>query len=263
MKNIICYCAGGLGNRLKPLASCYILAKQKNTNLIICWDNTSIRCMAKFEELFKNDFNIITSDKLHTYENITIVGNKTAMHNDATHNNIFGLRDLVLKYNMQDHVTFNTDNLLVYRDTFLMEYDYKPFFKSLEPIDAIQSKIDYFSDKLQLNKNVIGVHIRGTDFNTDISVWETQIKNIKDKIFLCSDDESIENHFKKFSNVVVRDEKSYVSKLHKNKNWSKNVLTTSENVQDGLVDLYLLAKTNLKIYNKTSAFVHLIKEFEV
>ena len=47
MKKIICYCSGGLGNRLKPIASCWAIANLTGRELVVVWEPT-LRCMAPF-----------------------------------------------------------------------------------------------------------------------------------------------------------------------------------------------------------------------
>ncbi|MCP4748729.1 MAG: glycosyltransferase [Desulfobacteraceae bacterium] len=47
-KTIICYCAGGLGNRLKPMASCWAISRLTGRRLKILWRKDDLRRQVGF-----------------------------------------------------------------------------------------------------------------------------------------------------------------------------------------------------------------------
>ena len=67
--------------------------------------------------------------------------------------------------------------------------------------------------------------------------------------------------YEKYKNkVILNSDKKYAEKNDKNKEgWINNSLLTKEAVIDGVIDMYLLSKTNFKIYNKTSSYAQLVK----
>ena len=60
-------------------------------------------------------------------------------------------------------------------------------------------------------------------------------------------------------NIIVREKNSFVEKYDINKGWINNVLTTEESVVEGLIDIYLLSKTNFLHYNSESTFAKIVK----
>ena len=69
MKTIINYSTSGLGNRLRPLSSCYAISKHSGRKLKAYWDNiTPNGCLAPWHELFDNEFDVVKGWFLDNYK---------------------------------------------------------------------------------------------------------------------------------------------------------------------------------------------------
>lgn len=273
MKRIINWCSGGIGNRLRPLATCYAISKETQRVLSMCWHPT-MRCMAEFKDLFKNDIETLSYDDLSKLDNVSIYSEVSYIQHDASLNNNSTLLNLMNKFGCKslgqtpDIRNDTADNIIVYDNNFFGNYNKdteKQFLKSLIPIDSIQKNIDEFLLNCKLDKSWIGVHARGTDFEPGgVSVHSYVNKmvsyNINQRFFVCSDSEEYEKYIK--DNVLSSEfyrKKSYVYKNNNAQGWTNNVMTPKESVQEAVVDLYLLSKTEIKIYNGNSTFVEIAK----
>jgi hypothetical protein len=118
----------------------------------------------------------------------------------------------------------------------------------LKPNTYIQSIVDDFVNKNFLNKKIIGVHIRGTDYKFyHLDLYVKQIKKYYkdfDMIYVASDNEESINHIKNnFDNVI-----SYQTDIRA-KNINDNVLCSNlsndkkvKHGQDVFVECILLSK---------------------
>lgn len=275
MKTIICYCSGGLGNRLKPLASCYYLSLLTNRQLMIVWEPT-LRCLAPFESLFQNNIHKINESDLRNLNNTKVYCPQDAADYEYNLNKLRGLKDLVARCGSEvidtnKIIKDNTENIIVFSNTSLPDLSHenqKSFFLYyLKPLESIREKVMRSWIDLQINSDFIGVHARGTDFeaagiNANYYLDRMSLYSSYD-FFVCSDSKEYEEFIKEKDgrNVVIRTNKIYVSKKHDG-SWSNNVYTPTESVQDSMVDLLLLAKTNFCIYHPTSSFAHLVELFK-
>lgn len=279
---IINYCSGGLGNRLKPLSSCYALSQIFNLELFICW-SSNYRCAAKFNELFKNNVNIIEKEQILDLKNCDVFCSAF----DAKHVNILFAEDTLLKMiekfgtKVNDNnktpilnafdLDIDTGNLLIFNNTFIngIEDNFnKKFIKNLIPTDMINEKIENLTKILGLNKEIIGVHARGSDFFNEYSVNfydkfidKHIVENKNSVFFVCSDDIEFEQYlYEKYrGKIILNTNKFYAQKNNISNNWEDNTHLSKQATIDGIVDLYLLSKTNFKIYHEKSTFSHLIK----
>jgi len=275
MKKIICYCSGGLGNRLKPMASCYVLSLLTNRQLVIVWEPT-LRCMAPFNSLFSNAMPHIEEKSLNTLYNVKIFCPDGAADYESNLNNVYGLRDLARRVgtsllDTKAIINEHSENIIVFSNTFLPDISiasHKSFFMYFLKINRdIVDKVDAFWKESGLTKDFTGVHARGTDFedsgiNADYYLNTMSCLSSVD-FFVCSDSKEYEQYIKEKDgrNVVIRSDKKYVSKS-KNGIWSNNVYTPTDSVQDSLIDLLLLARTNFQIYHPNSSFAHLVEYFK-
>jgi hypothetical protein len=267
MQFIINYASGGLGNRLKPLGSCYIVSQQTNRQLTMTWD-LAPACSANFNVLFKNDIPIIDLKSLDPAE-VSIYSEPEWIEHDFRLNGSPNLYNLYSKSGCKNLSRCNemlTDTkkyIIVYSNTVLQGFEQiQPFIKLLQPIDELNKKINHFITLNNIDKNTIGVHARGTDFSgMSANSYIPAMKHFTNKFYVCSDSKEIEFNIKnEFGNRVIVREKRYVDKYNKSSStWVNNILRTSDSVQDAVVDLYILSKTNFQIYNKDSSFAEIAK----
>ena len=271
MKRIINWCSGGVGNRLRPLAACHSFAKQTGRTLAACWQPTT-RCMTYFHDLYENEIELLEFKDIANLESVSIYSEKEYIVHDAKLNGNQTLFNLMTKYGHKSlantgQINHDTaDNIIVYDNNFFAGADAQlahSFIKQLIPLVEIQHKIGNFLKETALDKSWIGVHARGTDFESRGISAETYVKKMNSypqkKFFVCSDSLEYEQYVtSKIPNSIFNKKQAYVGKSHAGE-WDNNVMTPKESVQDSLVDMYLLAKTDFLIYREDSTYAEIIK----
>ena len=271
-KTIISYASGGLGNILLPLASCKLIAKKTNRKLIVCWEPT-FACMATFQDLFEEDVQVITKNELINFKDVKIYGD---LHDISFDSSLFennSLNSLKSKFLTLPVPNFNLNdseqNVIVYHNNILPSLDRNEViqeFKNFTWNKDFLIKINQLVSELHIDANVIGAHVRGTDFSEGIQEYANAISSIlhfqKDKkIFLCSDSEEWENKLLEMfpNNIIIRPKKASVVKRNENiDTWSNNILRSTDSVMEAVIDMHLLSKTSFMIYNKNSSFSQMI-----
>ena len=270
MKYIINYSSGGLGNRLIPLSCIMELCEKLNRGVGVIWPET-IRCMGHFKNLFSNNITEFKLNNLNPSETV-IYTNWEFITHDALLNNNDDLLNLSYTCevkslnNLSEIYTEEKKYVVIYHNTSFLEFDSIPKqLKLLQVTDYIKNKIDDIVNYYKIDKSIIGIHARSTDFiNENLSKYTQIIKNIllnnpESKILFCSDDitweTSIKNQFPE--NIIIRQKKDYVKKLNETLGWVNNVYTSEESTIEGLIDIYLLSKTDFLHYNPDSTFAKL------
>lgn len=269
---IINYASGGLGNRIKPLATCAFIAKMTGRKLGTCWVPT-MRCQTNFHDLFENEIELFDHTQLTQLSHASIYSERPYIDHDSSLNNNHGLKFLSQRFRVNPLSTTRniivdpSPNIIVYNNDFLDGYQYSEVIKEIHgliPLEPLRKKVDEFAKENGINRSVIGVHARGTDFEPGGITVNTYIEKMRMidnnlRFFVCSDsidyEQAIKAEFK--DRVIFRRKDSYVYKENSNGSWQNNVQTPKESVQDSLVDLYLLARTNFKIFHQDSTFAHL------
>ena len=84
MGKIINWCSGGMGNRLRPLSTCYTIHKTYDRQLGYCWQ-PSPGCQAKFNDLFIKDdeWYDLSYDEITSLEDVSIYSEVEYIINDA------------------------------------------------------------------------------------------------------------------------------------------------------------------------------------
>lgn len=273
VKRLIAYMSGGLGNRLKPLASCMWYARQTNRELVICWP-TFLRCLASYSDLYQTPIQQITLLELEKLQDVKMYIPQDAADYEFNLNGTNSLRKLYYTYggteltqirNMRHQ---NQENIVVFANGFLPGVSYednKECLQSLEPIDTIRHMYHKFQCEFPIDKSFIGVHARGTDFEDGGATVHRYIDQMlalgeDKKFFVCSDSPEYEHVIQEnVKNVLFRKKNNNVYKQNPSQIWSNNVLTSPESVQEALVDLMLLADTDLQVYHPNSSFADLAK----
>lgn len=276
MKKIINYCSGGLGNRLKPLASCYAISQLTGRKLETYWQPTR-RCGGIFDKLFTNKIDNIEKDWLHAVTNAKIYSYQSYIDHDASVYGNTQLQQLSHKFpvapltSCADILNDPTETIIVYDNGFLPGIDEAKtteFFRVLDPNQRIKDSVAKFCAENNINKTVIGVHARGTDFEPSGVNAEHYLNMIRNnikpgrKFLLCSDSNEYETHIKEAfpNNIIVRAKGNYVTKAQQNGSWVNNVETPHESVEEALIDIYSLVETSFMLYNNASTFAHLVTE---
>lgn len=270
MGYIINYSSGGLGNRLIPLSCVMELSEKLYRKIGVIWPQT-IRCMGQFKNLFSTEITEFEIKNLDPSETVIYTNREYIMH-DASLNNNHDLLNLshlcqVKGLNQLDEVYVeNKKYILIYHNTsFLDSKSISKQLKSLRVTDYIKNKIEDFVEINKINKDVIGIHARSTDFmGEDLLEYSRKIENIlsnksDSKIFFCSDNVEWESNIKNqfTENIFIRQKNDYIKKFNNNLGWINNVYTSEDSTIEGLIDAYLLSKTNFLFYNPESTFAKL------
>jgi len=278
-KAIINYSTSGLGNRLRPLASCYAISKQTGRKLIAYWDNvTPNGCLAKWEELFKNELQVISLEELKQLDDCLLFSETDGVgHGYEREYQKFGrnaLKYLASKYpalpKSNFDYSYDNKNIIIYDNNFQPKVninDSYEFIQNLIPIKEIQEKIDYYTNELKLNKDIIGIHARGTDFGDYLDQYIYVIQHVLNQnpsqmFFLSTEDPIYENTIKeKFGdNIIIRKKNNYIIKDdYKPWNDHNSFSITKEHAQEAVEDIFLLSKTDIQIYHPLSTFCEIAK----
>lgn len=238
--NLIPY--GGLGNRMRTISSVYKYALEHGHELVVYWNRQK-----DFNQSFQNLFRPIS--------NLKVVDHYIGFNNNNPYKlNLFMPRLFDIILNRKSHYFIKPDDLVP-----IIEEAIKNNMKEITISSCYQHGEMYPLEKLFIpndnifktinetyrlfSKHTVGVHIRRTDNIDSINfskpeMFENKIKalfeeNLDVKVFLCTDDSVIKNKLKTmFGNRII----TYDSKLNR---------YSPKGINDAVVELFLLAKTNV------------------
>ena len=237
---IVAYRHQGLCDRLNAWAAATYIAQITSRKFQLCWPAT-VECGALWSDLFSTPVNLV------------------------------GLKEVLKIPQLFRVIEFSDLNAYKYHQNVLWTTwegphemtgdDRKAIAKTLLPTPEISSRVDEVVTRLGITKEVIGVHVRGTDrkmsdFKAKIQnamgrMWEILQNNPGQKFFVSSDERLIElGFFKKFpDNVLINDNK-----------YNERVSRAPVAVEEGLVNLLLLSRTTFGQYEE---FKHYISGYSV
>lgn len=127
---------------------------------------------------------------------------------------------------------------------------------------TIRDQVETFVAQHGIDKSWIGVHVRGTDnkHQNAIDIAWRLVRAHKGKVFLCSDDESIETLFR--GHAVMFPKSEYVTKLFPDEPWRMipkdnvahhcyNVHRSKEATVQGFMDALILSRTTFQCGGST------------
>ena len=272
MSNLIFYCSGGLGTRLSPFLN---IKNIFDYNIKLVWPKT-MRLMCDFQDIFENknigSLSFTELDNLVDVENFHgSEGGLIASEYEFKINSIDSLLNLSRRSFPKPIDLFNINNLshqntIVFFNDLIGHVDketVKENFFKLKPKKEIIDKINDLQSYLEINKDTVGIHARGTDFINEklesyFPIIDEELRNGND-IFFCSDDPDWEkNIIVKYPMIKVRPQKNNVYKSDINSNYSCNVVTPLDATIDAYIDMVLLSKSNFKHFNPKSSFARLV-----
>lgn len=196
----------GFCNRLRAIASTYVLSKFLNTDFYVIW-NPEECCNIDCGEIFMTKFNSI---------NLEEIKNKNYFYNPNIHTNIILNNNDIYKLDyliIQGGHEFKHPNMSLY--DFIKEKNI--FYKSLKFTKSVRNIVNEF---LMLNGTKIGIHYRdyikkydeadGRKFNEEspIEIFIEKMKNIlknnpKASFFISTNSDESLNKFKSiFPNII-------------------------------------------------------------
>jgi len=281
-KYVVAINLGGISNRLKCLVSLWRIGVLTKRKLLIYWPRNSV-CGANFSDLFENNFQEISREKLfrlkkkeykfHDPNDISIENPQKKYLVSDTWRWAFLREEKITKLIARDKI----ENYPIYESRTAPTQDYKGidfafnkinpnikkeiwrYLKKIKPIEKIREKVSEFEEKNSI-RDCIGVHIRQGDYLAGkdrlgfVSREEEFINRInelievnpKERFFLCTDSEEVQERFKElFKERVVIFSKTNFDR--------EGVVFT----QEGLIDLLLLSKTKRILGTYGSTFTEM------
>jgi len=229
----------GLCNRLRAIASGWILSLYLNREFAVIWNSTEDIGFTHFTDLFEKTDWLIDEHDIPNDCTIYVSGvtgevsliPKLCNDNSTT---------IFLK---QTGGNYSPPNIDIQKYNTLKSH----FYNTLIPVSDIITRIQAFSNKIDIN-TCLGVHIRRTDRkkitpNTDTFALAIKRVSNDNTIFLCTDDErEISNLKNLIPNKIV---------TYPKKRFARN---TSEDVKEALIEWILLSRCNNMIYSHGSSF---------
>lgn len=285
--NIIVQCDGGLANRINNLINGIYLSQLLNRKLYVWWALNNA-CYCPLEKLYSNYFNQnykdVWDDEFVYYTPFNTDKEKNKIKNkygECKFRLAWGDKDYIFMHNRtNDDVNTIAHTIivelksiqsptLVFSSSLILteiipESIVRKILCELTPIPELKDKIDNELKNNDINPSVIGIHLRRTDYNliTDNQLVYLINKYLKStngtRFLLCSDSPDAEQKFKNLypDNVMLINNKAYLEKIDPNKTDLKfsNLMRTEKSVQDGLIDMYLLAHTSFEVFSPISTF---------
>lgn len=265
----ICYCAGGIGKRLRSIAWAAQWCQLTGRQLAIRWLANDPQCRIEFSALFNHSIPLITEKELLELHSCKIYADIKAVADQALINGGQALRKVVQKWGINDLDALSTiddeDSIVIYHQDCAVpkgEASLLLVIEKLRLADPIRHQTRELALDLHIDKQMIGVHARGTDFGIDVDAYAHQMekaiqKNPKVKFWVCSDEkryvEKLQERF--HDHVVTRHRSAWIQKKDPNKAWfSDNIETSAQSIGEDLIDLNLLALTDFQIYHESSAY---------
>lgn len=243
----------GLSNRLRAIASAKILADYTGRKLCVNWIPSN-ECNVTWGELFTNQIDSYPISLSDLKDNITLYDER------KNWKNFYWDMPEALTNNESDIVAVHT--CLNFRIREMSHEMYKTakslFYRSLQPVRIIQNIVNDMEKHYFKGNEVVGIHIRRTDFpfylptsNRDLyptRLFIQEMENIlktnpKTKFFLSTDAKEDEKIFKSlFRDNLIVYEKTIICR------------DTVKGMQDALVDWLLLSRTAKIIGSYLSSF---------
>lgn len=229
----------GLCNRLRAIASGYILAKHLKREFKIVWHATKDIGYAKFEHLFQN-IELILDKMPAKSASVYTAGIRTEM----------GLLKEIMSDNNDIVILKQTGGNYKLPNMTIREFNTlkSEFYNCLKPIESIQQRITLFANKYKLDE-CTGVQIRRTDrknITPPTEMFAIAIKRaLTAKVFLTTDDPF---ELKKLKKNIL---KNIQIIMYQKKQYGRNNIMC---VQEALIEWTILSMCKTIIYSQSSSF---------
>lgn len=179
--------------------------------------------------------------------------------------------ELIKTINLYDTVCFLDDTSHAYKNPDVIIQS----AKDLKISQNVLNKVNQFCDINNINNDVKGIHIRATDWpwkqeciNDAYSTIQYLLNNNpNERIFICCDEEEIENNLihQSPNNIITHKKNSYVKKAEEG-GWRKdvsagdgriqnyNTLIDKESAIEAFIDMLILSRTTIKYRHQHSSF---------
>ena len=273
-RKLICYCAGSLGTRLRSLNWAQQWSRHTGRSLAMMWLPQDPLCRADFTALFSTPIAQVSQEALLELESCKIYATVKALANQALISTGKALRSAIRRWQWADLQMLarddDQDNIVLvapHFDDTRWGDNSEIFYRQLSLLPALMDRLRALVAQMNLDKQVMGVHARGSDFGINAATYVQQMERAirrqpNQRFLVCSEDRLLEQQLKQYfkDRVMIRAKSAYQSKLNTEAPWTMdNIETSTASVTEALMDLYLLAHTNFKIYHESSAFAQVVK----
>lgn len=265
-KIVYSFCDGGLGNRLGSLVGAMHLCERIGSELVILWPKTRW-CDAEFIDFFEPSQKYITCEsdvKKIVQRNAISICDTHIKHDLPNLRHIYPENDSFESFGKYEKILHSNNTPYHFMD----EDRISSLLSKLKINKNILERVSKFVLENKIDDSVLGLHIRKTDHQLlPDSFYYNFIESQQDKkIFVCSDDEKIENDLSsKYENIITRKKQSYVQKYQVG-DWrigdEFNVYRSKNSVIDGFVDMLILSKTSIVKVSDASTFLKFALHFK-
>lgn len=262
MRRLIVYGTGGLGNRLRPMASAKVLAKQYDRELLVYW-NKEPSCTVPFQDLFNaTEWNVINRNEFkalgydHKWSPLMPVIKKIQT-------------DMAIKYGWDNGqrqlLSTDVENVLYLSNNFdeKVKKDSISWLKRFRPNYSVQVVINELVKSLNLSKEVVGIHARGTDMTGTSYEWyakQARKWNQTNRLFLCTESEKYKQQFQaEFPDILIQPNVVHARKQAASREWKRNLNVPEEAMIYSVIDLFLLAHTSIQVAWPASSFASIAR----
>lgn len=260
-KNVIAWCAVGLGNKICTLLGALYWSQQLNRNFQILWVSDN-HCKCNYFDIFNSylENNISSVDYSDTIaacnnsfpckETLNTFINTPSERDIKTHYMKLYLNTIKRKL-AATNITSNLAKIDQYRNLVYQNSILPPeidILKALELISLFKinkdllEQVDQFLKKHNIDYNVQGIAIRKTDVpleTHELTYHKLVTQNPTKRFFITSDDTEIKKTFKKYDNVITYENFSYNL-------WDgQNIYRDKDAVITAFIEMLILAHTNL------------------
>jgi hypothetical protein len=205
---------GGMGNRFNAMFTGLIAAVKHGWTPVVIWP-VNDSCGAGLDDLFS----YVPFEHSQTWSPVSWPLITHWPWENRNNHNINDLPKLVgQNIELTDHTLRWDENLAA---EILRKFVVK---------QEISDYVNNFCSENQIDRNVTGYQIRGSDnyFHKHHMEALEAVKDKTKRFFVCSDQKDIEDTFRGFENVVLHNKENYTEKLDPEKHWVLNLPKSKE-----------------------------------
>ncbi len=255
-------CDGGLSNRLNALLFALVLKRRLGQEWSISWPLNNW-CGAPLDSLLKPPLLVDTHSLKHYREqsNALMLMQENQLdfppERIVLHQHLPGLHAYAELLNRPQGSVYFHNLIPAWADAA----DVHAAVRSLELAPDVAQRAGAFCDAHRIDRSVIGLHIRKTDFGDRIDdrALFLEASHSNRRYFVCSDSAEANQRFATLPNCVVFEKTAFPEKVQAQAGWQHwttdsegrnfpyNIERGATSVVEGLIDLLILSRTEMRI----------------
>ncbi len=270
-------CDGGLSNRLNALLFALVLKRHFKHDWSISWPINNW-CGAPLESLFVPPLPVDSHSLKHYRERSSALMLMQENQLDfpkprlVLHQHLPGLHAYAELLNRPQESVYFHNLIPVWADAA----DVHAAVRSLELAPDVAQRARAFCDTHAIDRQVIGLHIRKTDFGDridDEALFDEVSRSTQQRYFVCSDSADVNRRFTQLPNCDVFEKTAYPEKVQAHAGWLHwttdadgrnfpyNIERGAQSVIEGLIDLLILSRTEMRV-TSGSTFLAMARLFQ-